>query len=85
MLAIASSDLWDPRFIGGESREGTIISHVVHGDLTDELLAKTAETNVETMAQYYATADNDTNLDVTALIGNADTCKYGDQWTLFTE
>ncbi|KAG7376393.1 Peptidyl-tRNA hydrolase protein 2, mitochondrial [Phytophthora pseudosyringae] len=47
--------------------------HVAHGDLTDEFLAETVETNVETMARYYATEDNDTNLDVTALIGNADT------------
>ncbi|KAG6572834.1 Calcineurin-like phosphoesterase [Phytophthora cinnamomi] len=47
--------------------------HVVHGDLTDKFLAETVETNVETMAHYYATADSDTNLDVTTLIGNADT------------
>ncbi|EGZ29958.1 hypothetical protein PHYSODRAFT_473346 [Phytophthora sojae] len=47
--------------------------HVAHGELINEFLAETVETNVETMAHYYATADNDTNLDVTALIGNADT------------
>ncbi|KAE9218621.1 hypothetical protein PF002_g16450 [Phytophthora fragariae] len=47
--------------------------HVVHGDLTDEFLAETVETNVETLVHYYATADNDTNLDITALIGNSDT------------
>jgi len=48
--------------------------HVAHGDLTDDFLAETVETNVETMAHYYAAADNDTSLDVTALLGNADTC-----------
>ncbi|KAL4127890.1 hypothetical protein PRIC2_006887 [Phytophthora ramorum] len=47
--------------------------HVAHGDLSEEFEAETVETNVETMAQYYATKDNDTKLDVTALIGNADT------------
>ncbi|KAG2768484.1 hypothetical protein Pcac1_g20290 [Phytophthora cactorum] len=46
--------------------------HVVHDDLTD-FLAETVETNVKTMARYYATEDNETNLDVTALLGNADT------------
>lgn len=50
--------------------------HVAHGELINEFLAETVETNVETMAHYYATADNDTNLDVTALIGNADTCTH---------
>ncbi|KUF92941.1 Tripeptidyl-peptidase 1 [Phytophthora nicotianae] len=47
--------------------------HVVHGDLTDKFLADTIETNVKTVARYYSTKDNDTNLDITALLGNADT------------
>ncbi|RLN78632.1 hypothetical protein BBJ28_00026662, partial [Nothophytophthora sp. Chile5] len=45
--------------------------HAVHGELSDEYLAEVVETNVETMAEYYST--NDTSLDVTAIIGNADT------------
>ncbi|KAL3674665.1 hypothetical protein V7S43_000605 [Phytophthora oleae] len=47
--------------------------HVVHGDLTDDFVAETVKTNVQTMAHYYATENNDTSLDITALIGNADT------------
>ncbi|ETI34090.1 hypothetical protein F443_19349 [Phytophthora nicotianae P1569] len=47
--------------------------HVVHGDLTDKFLADTVETNVKTVARYYSTKDNDTNLDITVLLGNADT------------
>ncbi|ETP03960.1 hypothetical protein F441_19172 [Phytophthora nicotianae CJ01A1] len=47
--------------------------HVVHGDLTDKFLADTIETNVKTVARYYSTKDNDTNLDITVLLGNADT------------
>ncbi|KAG7379744.1 Acid sphingomyelinase-like phosphodiesterase 3b [Phytophthora pseudosyringae] len=47
--------------------------HAVHGELSDEYLAEAVEENVETMAEYYSTADNDTVLDVTAIIGNADT------------
>ncbi|KAG3109914.1 hypothetical protein PI124_g11105 [Phytophthora idaei] len=47
--------------------------HVVHGELSDEYLAEAVEENVETMAKYYSTESNDTTLDITAIIGNADT------------
>ncbi|KAL3674673.1 hypothetical protein V7S43_000613 [Phytophthora oleae] len=46
--------------------------HAVHGELSNEYLAKAVEENVEIMAKYYST-DNDTVLDITAIIGNADT------------
>ncbi|KAG1711586.1 hypothetical protein DVH05_008834 [Phytophthora capsici] len=52
--------------------------HAVHGELSDEYLAKAVEENVEIMAKYYST-NNDTVLDITAIIGNADTSKY---WVL---
>ncbi|ETN17724.1 hypothetical protein PPTG_05457 [Phytophthora nicotianae INRA-310] len=47
--------------------------HVVHGELSDEYLAEAVEENVETMAKYYSTENNGTALDITAIIGNADT------------
>jgi sphingomyelin phosphodiesterase acid-like 3 len=47
--------------------------HAVHGDLTDEYLAEAVDENVKLMAQYYSTATNNTVLDITAIIGNADT------------
>ncbi|RLN77274.1 hypothetical protein BBJ28_00004745 [Nothophytophthora sp. Chile5] len=45
--------------------------HAVHGELSDEYLAEVVQTNVETMAEYYSA--NGTSLDITAIIGNADT------------
>ncbi|GMF28157.1 unnamed protein product [Phytophthora lilii] len=45
--------------------------HAVHGELSDSYLAEAVEENVETMAKYYSV--NDTTLDITAVIGNADT------------
>ncbi|POM80205.1 Sphingomyelinase phosphodiesterase, partial [Phytophthora palmivora] len=48
--------------------------HAVHGELSDEYLAEAVEENVEIMAKYYSVTDNDTmTLDITAIIGNADT------------
>ncbi|KAF4323569.1 hypothetical protein BBO99_00003093 [Phytophthora kernoviae] len=47
--------------------------HVVHGEFSDEYLVETIKTNVEMMAKYYSTADNGTVLDITAILGNADT------------
>ncbi|POM68122.1 Sphingomyelinase phosphodiesterase, partial [Phytophthora palmivora] len=50
--------------------------HVVRGYLSEEFVAATIKTNVETMAHYYAATDNDTQLDITALIGNTDTAPF---------
>ncbi|KAL4154878.1 hypothetical protein PRNP1_006992 [Phytophthora ramorum] len=47
--------------------------HVVHGELSGEYLAAAVEKNVEIMAKYYSAADNGTALDITAILGNADT------------
>ncbi|CAI5744290.1 unnamed protein product [Peronospora destructor] len=47
--------------------------HVVHGKLSDEYIAKAVEKNVDTMARYYSTSNSDMMLDITAIIGNADT------------
>lgn len=47
--------------------------HTVHGELSDKYLAEAVEENVETMAKYYSATDNGTTLDVTAILGNADT------------
>ncbi|EEY64161.1 sphingomyelinase phosphodiesterase, putative [Phytophthora infestans T30-4] len=47
--------------------------HAVHGELSNEYLTEAVEENVETMAKYYSTEDNATTLDITAIIGNADT------------
>ncbi|KAK1947365.1 Sphingomyelinase phosphodiesterase D [Phytophthora citrophthora] len=47
--------------------------HVVRGNFSGDFVAETVKTNVQTMAHYYATKDNDTSLDITALIGNTDT------------
>ncbi|KAE9030659.1 hypothetical protein PR003_g10160 [Phytophthora rubi] len=47
--------------------------HVVHGELSNEYLVEAVEENVETMAKYFAASDDGTALDITAIIGNADT------------